>query len=179
MKPKIYSVLEPGDKVQIDTLDIHPFPGAHFKHFSARDVIYRWDVIEVYPKASSRQARLFLQTLLQRLPFKPKALQVYGGSEFMAEFDQACADLKIKLFVLSPRSPKLNGRVERLIEPIWMNSMLFTRLKATSINSTRNWRSGSGSIIFSAPTGLWTIWPPGSLLNAIILTWSQIRLICI
>jgi putative transposase len=31
----------------------------------------------------------------------------------MAEFEQACAQLKIQLFVLPPRSPKLNGRVER------------------------------------------------------------------
>lgn len=112
-KPKTYSALEPGDIVQIDTLDIHPFPNVHFKHFTARDVVSRWDVIEVYPKASSRQAKLFLQTLLQRLPFKPKALQVDGGSEFMAEFEQACSDLGIQLFVLPPRSPKLNGRVER------------------------------------------------------------------
>jgi len=113
MKPKTYSVLGLDGKVQIDTLDTHPFPGAHFKNFTARDVISRWDVIEVYPKANSRQARLFLQTLLQRLPFKSKALQVDGGSDFMAEFNQACTDLKIQLFFLSPRSPTLNGRVER------------------------------------------------------------------
>lgn len=31
----------------------------------------------------------------------------------MAEFEQACSELGIQLFVLPPRSPKLNGRVER------------------------------------------------------------------
>lgn len=31
----------------------------------------------------------------------------------MAEFEQACAEYGIRLFVLPPRSPKLNGRVER------------------------------------------------------------------
>ncbi len=31
----------------------------------------------------------------------------------MAEFEQACSDLGIQLFVLPPRSPKLNGKVER------------------------------------------------------------------
>ncbi len=112
-KPKEYEVVLPGDIVQIDTLDIHPFPGVHFKHFTARDVVSRWDVIEVFPHASSRQATQFLHALLQRLPFRPKAIQVDGGSEFMAEFEQACAQLKIRLFVLPPRSPKLNGRVER------------------------------------------------------------------
>ena len=44
---------------------------------------------------------------------RPKALQADAGSEFITEFDQACADLKNQLFVLSPRSSKLNGRVER------------------------------------------------------------------
>ncbi len=51
--------------------------------------------------------------LIQRSPFPVRAVQVDGGSEFMAEFERACQDLGIKLFVLPPRSPKLNGRVER------------------------------------------------------------------
>ena len=32
----------------------------------------------------------------------------------MKEFEQACKDKNIKLFVLPPRSPKLNGGVERI-----------------------------------------------------------------
>lgn len=112
-KPKEYEVERPGDIIQVDTLDIHPFPAVHFKHFTARDVISRWDVVEVYPKASSRQAKDFLFNLIRRVPFPVKAIQVDGGSEFMAEFEQACKELQIRLFVLPPRSPKLNGRVER------------------------------------------------------------------
>ncbi len=112
-KPRDYEALEPGDIIQVDTLDVHPFPAVHFKHFTARDVISRWDVIEVYPRASSRQAKAFLFNLIKRVPFQVKAIQVDGGSEFMAEFEQACEELQIRLFVLPPRSPKLNGRVER------------------------------------------------------------------
>ena len=112
-KPKDYAARKPGDIVQVDTLDIHPFPNVHFKHFTARDMVSRWDVVEVYPNASSRQARHFLKTLIQRMPFGLKAIQVDGGSEFMAEFELACKDYGIQLFVLPPRSPKLNGRVER------------------------------------------------------------------
>ena len=47
-KPKDYAVDQPGDLVQIDTLDIHPFPNIHLKNFPARDVISRWDVIEPF-----------------------------------------------------------------------------------------------------------------------------------
>ena len=42
-----------------------------------------------------------------------KAVQVDGGSEFMAAFETACQQRGIHLFVLPPRSPKLNGCVER------------------------------------------------------------------
>jgi hypothetical protein len=38
-----------------------------------------------------------------------KALQVEGGSEFAAEFEQACQQKELPLFVLPP---KLNGHVE-------------------------------------------------------------------
>ena len=47
------------------------------------------------------------------MPDPVRAIQIDGGSEFMAEFEQACADAKIPLYLLPPRSPKLNGAVER------------------------------------------------------------------
>ncbi len=65
-KPKGYLVENPGDIVQADTLDIHPFPAIHFKHFTARDVVSRWDVLAVYPRARSRQAKAFLNQLIKR-----------------------------------------------------------------------------------------------------------------
>ena len=42
-----------------------------------------------------------------------KSIQVDGGSEYRAGFEEACKQLGVKLFVLPPHSPKLNGRVER------------------------------------------------------------------
>src|SRR5665811_131914 len=43
-----------------------------------------------------------------------QAIQVDDGSEFMAGFETTCHAKSIALSVLPPRSPKLNGRVERL-----------------------------------------------------------------
>ena len=37
-----------------------------------------------------------------------------GGSECYAEFEQECQKRGIRLFVLPPKSPKLNGSVERV-----------------------------------------------------------------
>ena len=47
------------------------------------------------------------------MPFPLKAIQVDGGSEFQGGFEQACQERGLQLFVLPPRSPKLNGYVER------------------------------------------------------------------
>ena len=47
------------------------------------------------------------------MPFPIKAIQVDGGSEFQDAFERECQRRGIKLFVLPPRSPKLNGHVER------------------------------------------------------------------
>ena len=51
--------------------------------------------------------------MLHRIPFPVRALQVDGGSEFYADFEAACQRKEIPLFVLPPKSPKLNGHVER------------------------------------------------------------------
>ncbi len=112
-KPKDYRVEHPGDLVQVDTLDVRPLPGLVFKHFTARDVISRWDVIELHTRATAAIASRFLETLQARMPFRIKALQVDGGSEFAADFEMACRQRRLRLFVLPPRSPKLNGSVER------------------------------------------------------------------
>jgi transposase InsO family protein len=69
--------------------------------------------MEVYTKATSTTAMGFLESLTERMPFPIKALQVDGGSEFQAVFEEACQERGIRLFVLPPRSPKLNGHVER------------------------------------------------------------------
>lgn len=112
-KPRHWRLSQPGDLVQLDTLDLRPLPGVVLKHFTARDVVSRWDVVEAHRRATSLTASGFLDTLLARMPFRVRALQVDGGSEFAAAFEQACQKRGLHLFVLPPRSPKLNGSVER------------------------------------------------------------------
>jgi putative transposase len=112
-KPKQYAVSEPGNLVEVDTLDVRPVPGVIFKQFTARDVVSRWDVLQAHPRATAQTATQFLDTLQPRMPFPIRAVQVDGGSEFAAEFEQACQQRGWHLFVLPPRSPKLNGAVER------------------------------------------------------------------
>jgi putative transposase len=112
-KPKQYAVSQPGDLVEVDTLDVRPVPGVRFKQFTARDVVSRWDVIQAHTRATAFAAAQFLETLQHRMPFPIRAVQVDGGSEFAAQFEQPCQQKGLHLFVLPPRSPKLNGAVER------------------------------------------------------------------
>jgi len=112
-KPKDYRVDVPGALVEVDTLDVRPLPGAVFKQFTARDVVLRWDAKQAYRTATAGNARKFLGHMVERMPLPIQGVQVDGGSEFMAGFEQACQEMGILLFVLPPRSPKLNGHVER------------------------------------------------------------------
>ena len=112
-KPRFWPVRKPGDLLALDTKQLRPARGVVRNHFSARDIVSRWDVVEVHECATSLAAAHFLDTLLDRMPFPIAALQVDGGSEFAAEFEQACQQRGLPLFVLPPRSPKLNGHVER------------------------------------------------------------------
>jgi transposase InsO family protein len=112
-KPKDYPVTQPGDLVQVDTMDLRPIPGLILKQFTSRDRVSRWDVLSVGRQATAAAATRFLDALQARSPYVIRAIQVDGGSACMAGFEQACPQRRIRLFVLPPRSPKLNGCVER------------------------------------------------------------------
>jgi putative transposase len=112
-KPKGYEVKAPGDLVEVDTLVIKLLPNQLRYQFSARDVISKWDGIRVYSRQTSYCGAKFLEYLQSRYPFKIKAIQIDGGSEWKKDFEESCEKRGILLFVLPPNSPKLNGCVER------------------------------------------------------------------
>jgi len=112
-KPKDVVFEKPGDVVQIDTLTLNLAPGRTVKHFDAYDVFAKWTVAKTYRRATAQNAADFLDKVEADMPWPIKAIQIDGGSEFMAEFEVACRDRNISLYVLPPRSPKLNGAVER------------------------------------------------------------------
>lgn len=112
-KPAAWTVERPGDLVELDTLDIRPLPGTIWKQFTARDVVSRWDTVELGRRATAAAAADVLDRLAERMPFQVRAISIDNGAEFMAEFEAACQARGIALFVLPPRSPKLHGAVER------------------------------------------------------------------
>ncbi len=97
-KPKDYVVKAPGDLVQVDSADVRWTGITHaYKHFSARDIVSRWDVLGVYGRATAGTARDFLDTVIERMPGPVKAIQVDGGSEFRVEFEAACEQKGLRL----------------------------------------------------------------------------------
>jgi len=104
----------PGGLVQLDTLTINPTGERTIKQFTAYDPVARFTVAAACRRATSRAAATFLDKLTDHLPFPVTAIQVDGGSEFMDAFEAACQARNIKLFVLPPKSPEINGGVERV-----------------------------------------------------------------
>lgn len=104
---------KPGELVQIDHMTVTAWPAKTIKHFEATCPVTRITVSQCYLNATSKTAARFLAHVKEQLPFKLQSIQVDGGSEFRRDFEEACEAQAIPLFVLPPRSPELNGRVER------------------------------------------------------------------
>jgi len=112
-KPRGYAIDAPGDLVQVDTVQLRFREGDIRYQFSSRDAISRWDTSRAYRRATSITAMMFLEYMEKKFPFPVRAIQVDGGSEFKKHFEEACDARRIRLFVTPPRSPKLQGYVER------------------------------------------------------------------
>lgn len=109
---KDYTTFVMGERVQIDHMTVTK-NGITFKHFQSWDRRSKFIDAQVYSNAKSSSAKKFLLDFVKRSPYVVHSIQVDGGSEFMAEFEDACAELGIPLIVLPPKKPTYNGGVER------------------------------------------------------------------
>jgi len=109
---KDYTTMVLGERIQIDHMTVTK-NGLTFKHFQAWDRRSKYMDAGVYSNATSKSAKKFLLNFVAKAPFPVLSIQVDGGSEFMAEFEEACAELGIPLIVLPPKKPQYNGGVER------------------------------------------------------------------
>ena len=109
-----YEVNLPGDLVQIDTVYVNLPWGQTRYQFTANDYVAKHTARCAASTISSRAAKKILDNIEERFPYKIKAIQIDGGSEFKVEFERECQKRNIILFVLPVKSPKLNGVVERM-----------------------------------------------------------------
>ena len=101
-----------GERVQIDRMRVSK-NGITVKHFQAWERKAKHIFAGVYSNAKANSAKRFLLDFAKMTPFSIESIQVDEGSEFMAEFEDACAALNLPLTALPPKKPEYNGGVER------------------------------------------------------------------
>jgi transposase InsO family protein len=107
---KRYARPVPGDRVQMDVCKI--CPGTY--QYTAIDDCSRFKVLGTYPRQTAANTLLFLERLIEEMPFPIQRIQTDRGGEFFAEkVQQTLMDWAIKFRPIPPRSPHLNGKVER------------------------------------------------------------------
>jgi len=106
-----YSRPIPGDRVQMDTCKIAP--GVY--QYTAIDDCTRYMVIGLYPKRTAANTLHFIEErVLEEMPFPIQRIQTDRGNEFFAyEVQEYLKEAAIKFRPVKPRSPHLNGKVER------------------------------------------------------------------
>jgi len=112
-KPRDFQAFRPGDLVEIDTLQVRICPSEIRFQFGAVDIVSRFNAVRVYRRQTSTAGTDFLHYLRKKFPFRVRAIQIDGGSEFKDQFEAACRKLKLPLYVNPPRCPELNGHIER------------------------------------------------------------------
>jgi transposase InsO family protein len=105
-----YSKKTPGERVQIDTCMIAP--GLY--QYTAIDDCTRYQVLEIYSRRTAQNTLDFLEKVLEEMPFPVQRIQTDRGREFFAyKVQEWLMDHCIKFRPIRPRSPHLNGKVER------------------------------------------------------------------
>lgn len=101
----------PGERVQMDTMKVAP----GVIQFTAIDDCTRWRVLGVYERRTAKNAAHFLEErVLEEMPFPVQRVQTDRGGEFFGEaFQDALQRNAVKFRPNRPRSPHLNGKVER------------------------------------------------------------------
>ncbi|MFF3380510.1 hypothetical protein ACFYXF_47135 [Streptomyces sp. NPDC002680] len=119
---KRYEKQLPGHRVQIDVKFIEPLTsmpqgrrGGRNKYFqfTAIDDRTRLRVLRIYPTLNQATAIQFVDYVIQRLPFQVKVIQTDNGAEFQTAFHWHVLDKGIARTYIKPRTPRLNGKVER------------------------------------------------------------------
>ena len=70
-------------------------------------------MLRIYPKNNQLTAIQFLDHVLEKLPFQVEQVQTDNGSEFQSKFHWHVLDRGIRHVYIKPRTPRLNGKVER------------------------------------------------------------------
>lgn len=99
-----------GDRVQMDVCKI----SAGLYHYAAIDDCSRYKVVGLYPRRTAANTIDFLERVIEEMPFSIQRIQTDRGREFFAyKVQEWLQEYSIKFRPVKPRSPHLNGKIER------------------------------------------------------------------
>lgn len=110
-----YEKPQPGHRLQVDVKFLERIPGTRKRlyQFTAIDDCTRIRVLKIYDACNQGTAIRFIDEVLRRLPFRVLVVQTDNGAEFQTHFHWHLDSLDIRHVYIRPRTPHLNGKVER------------------------------------------------------------------
>jgi transposase InsO family protein len=110
-----YEKPRPGHRLQLDVKFLERIPRTRKRlyQFTAIDDCTRIRVLKVYDACNQRTAIRFIDDVRRRLPFRIQVIQTDNGAEFQSQFHWHVESLDIRHVYIRPRTPHLNGKVER------------------------------------------------------------------
>ena len=128
-RPKRYEKQRPGELVHIDIKFLPALRNARYDfEFAAVDDFSREAVVWIGLDQTSATATAFLEQVIATLPYRVEAILTDNAfactmryaqhSTRQTRFEQACATLGIRHYLLRPHAPQSNGKVERFFRTV-------------------------------------------------------------
>jgi len=110
-----YEKPQPGHRLQLDVKFLERIAGTRKRlyQFTAIDDCTRIRVLKVYDACNQSTAIRFIDDVVRRLPFRVLVVQTDNGAEFQSRFHWHLESKDIRHVYIRPRTPHLNGKVER------------------------------------------------------------------
>ena len=114
---KRYSKDTPGHHVQVDVkfITLRDMDGNKVRRFqyTAIDDATRIRALKIYGQHTQKNAIEFIDYVENKFPFRIHTIRTDRGHEFQARFHWHIEDKGMRHVYIKPRSPQLNGKVER------------------------------------------------------------------
>ena len=112
-----YAKQVPGHHIQIDVKFLSLTTGTGQKvrryQYTAIDDATRVRALKIYKKHNQRSSIDFIDYVVEKFPFRIHTIRSDRGHEWQAQFHWHVEDKGIRHVYIKPRSPQLNGKVER------------------------------------------------------------------
>jgi transposase InsO family protein len=112
-----YAKKVPGHQIQVDVkfLNLRTEDDRKIRRyqFTAIDDATRVRALKIYQKHNQKSAIDFIDHVVERFPFRIHTVRTDRGHEWQAQFHWHVEDKGMRHVYIKPRSPQLNGKVER------------------------------------------------------------------